>query len=660
MPKAFTLGNGNMMIGLDQQGQVYDVYYPHIGLENHTAGHLVHKIGVHVDGSISWLDDGSWEIDVTSTRDTMSSTVTALHKIKNVKLQFEDVVYNEKNIFIRKITVHNVLSTKRTIKLYINHQFEIYESHRGDTAFYDPEHKVVIHYKGRRVFLFNADHESLGIDDYSTGLLGIEGREGTYKDAEDGHLEQNPIEHGFVDSVVGFTCDVKGSSEQTIYYWMCVGKSLRETHDLNTYVLEKTPQYLINTTQSFWHAWVNKGNFSFFKLDPKIVTLFKQSLLTIRAHVDSKGAIIASGDSGLLKQGRDYYNYMWPRDGALTAMAFERAGYSHVVKNFFMFCNDRITEEGFLRHKYRADGSVGASWHPWVRNGEQQLPIQEDETALVLFALWQYYVNSKDLEFIETIYNSLVKKAAEFMVTYMDTQTGLPLPSYDLWEEKYMTSTYTSATVYAGLLAASKFAGLLGKSQSELKYRTFAEKIKKALEEKFYGEEDGYFYKGIVKEGSGYKLDKTLDMSSIYALYQFDVLNINDKKLESSIEKVKERLTCHTDIGGVARYEGDYYFRVSHDVPGNPWIITTLWLAQYYIHKAKNEKDFEEPVRLLHWAVDRALPSGILSEQMNPFTGEQLSASPLTWSHAEYIATVVLYLEKLEALGICDKCYPID
>ena len=98
---------------------------------------------------------------------------------------------------------------------------------------------------------------------------------------------------------------------------------------------------------------------------------------------------------------------------------------------------------------------------------------------------------------------------------------------------------------------------------------------------------------------------------------------------------------------------------MSEELPGNPWIITTLWLAPYHIRKAKSEADFTEAIRLLNWAADRALPSGALSEQMNPYTGEQLSATPLTWSHAEYVSTVILYLEKLEEFGIAQKCNPI-
>ena len=57
------------------------------------------------------------------------------------------------------------------------------------------------------------------------------------------------------------------------------------------------------------------------------------------------------------------------------------------------------------------------------------------------------------------------------------------------------------------------------------------------------------------------------------------------------MEQIEQRLWCRTDIGGVARYENDYYHQVSQDVgsvPGNPWIICTLWLAEWYIAKAKD------------------------------------------------------------------------
>ena len=85
-------------------------------------------------------------------------------------------------------------------------------------------------------------------------------------------------------------------------------------------------------------------------------------------------------------------------------------------------------------------------------------------------------------------------------------------------------------------------------------------------------------------------------------------------------------------------------------VPGNPWIICTLWQAQYLIEKARTLDELNEAIPLLEWTVRHAAPSGVLAEQINPYTAEHMSVSPLTWSHATYIIVVMEYLKKLQAL----------
>ena len=60
MARAITVGNGNLLVGLDYRGQVRDLYFPYVGLTNHVSGasgSYVHRIGVYVDGVMSWLDD---------------------------------------------------------------------------------------------------------------------------------------------------------------------------------------------------------------------------------------------------------------------------------------------------------------------------------------------------------------------------------------------------------------------------------------------------------------------------------------------------------------------------------------------------------------------------------------------------------------------------
>jgi GH15 family glucan-1,4-alpha-glucosidase len=311
-------------------------------------------------------------------------------------------------------------------------------------------------------------------------------------------------------------------------------------------------------------------------------------------------------------------------------------------------------------HKYRPDKSLGSSWHPWQKDGKYILPIQEDETAIVIYALWKHYILSRDLEFIESIYNSLIRKAGQFMVDYRDPKTHLPKPSYDLWEEKFGIHTYTCATVYGGLMAASLFAGILGKKTSENSFAQAAREVKDAILEHLIDPNTGMFYKMINFDDKGNVVpDRTPDISSVYGLYAFGVMHPDDPILEKAVMETVKRTMVKTQVPGISRYEGDLYYTVDKNTPGNPWFITTLWLAEFLAMKARSEHELSEAKHWMSWAAKHALTSGVLSEQLNPHNGDHISATPLAWSHSEFVLLVLLYLDKLEELGICPACNPV-
>ncbi|QQS18334.1 hypothetical protein IPL68_07015 [Candidatus Saccharibacteria bacterium] len=76
-----------------------------------------------------------------------------------------------------------------------------------------------------------------------------------------------------------------------------------------------------------------------------------------------------------------------------------------------------------------------------------------------------------------------------------------------------------------------------------------------------------------------------------------------------------------SSVGGSPRYESDSYFRADPTSMGNPWFVTTLWIAQYYLQTNRDE----EAQRLVDWTLSHALPSGALSEQINPKDGSPVS-----------------------------------
>jgi len=668
VPRDIPVGNGSLLVTFDSDYTIRDFYYPHVGKENHTKGYP-NRFGVWTIDGFSWINKRDWNITIDYLSGTLVTSVNAFNERLAVELICNDIVDYERNIYLRKIIVKNLTNSERDIRLFFHQDFSIMESEIGDTVFYDAKQNSLIHYKASRYFLINCSAEDVwGVREYATGIKRHQGAEGTWRDAEDGILEGNPIAQGSVDSTIGTSVKVPPRGQSVAYYWIAAGNNYRETNTLNNLLISEKPQSFIDRTASYWKHWVNKEELNFGNLPHDVVRLFKRSLLILATQIDNSGAIIAANDSDIRQYAKDTYSYMWPRDGALVASALMKAGYTTPCRKFFDFCTKIVTpynfcasvmvEDGFLLHKYNPDGSFGSSWHPWVRGEEIHVPIQEDETALLLWVIGQYYEMYRKIEVIRPMYHSFIEKAADFLVSYRDEKTGLPLPSYDLWEERRGILSFTTATVYGGLMAAARLSDIFHHTEKSELYQKTAEQIKTAIDRYLYSEEQNRFLRMIYpKKDGGYEIDETVD-ASLYGMYAFGVYPPDDIKIQNTMKAIEETLWVKTEIGGIARYERDNYQRVGNNdsIPGNPWIICTMWLAQYSISGAKSFKDLERAEYFLKWAVSRSLPSGVLAEQINPFTGEPVSVSPLTWSHATVVQTVMDYLDKLQELHVCETC----
>ena len=124
----------------------------------------------------------------------------------------------------------------------------------------------------------------------------------------------------------------------------------------------------------------------------------------------------------------------------------------------------------------------------------------------------------------------------------------------------------------------------------------------------------------------------------------FGLFPSDGDELTSSIQTLQQLFGLNSDTIGLPRYENDNYQRQDESITGNHWFITTLWLAQYYIEH--NQTD--EATRILDWVKRHALATGVLSEQVNPADDAILSVAPLTWSHAEYVATLLDTITEME------------
>jgi GH15 family glucan-1,4-alpha-glucosidase len=651
MARHLVIGNGKMLLNLDQHCYIRDIYYPFVGQLNHVGGQYC-RFGIWVEGKFSWLDEPEWKFELDYIEDSLVTNIIARHEGLGIELQMNDGIHQRECIYIKRVVIRNKTSETREVRLFFHQDLMIDGSEVGDTAVYYPENHTLYHYKRSNYFMFNGFSDEGGMTQYSTGIKRFQSAEGTWRDAEDGVLMGNSIAQGSVDSTISFRTVVSGGSDKTVYYWMSIGKNLEEVKELNQYVHENHPEKLLSRMVIYWKHWLRRAETDFGDLPHDVVKMFKHSLLLVRTQVDERGAILAANDTDILQYNRDHYSYMWPRDGALIADAMSMAGYQSVIAPFFHFCAQALSPEGYLYHKYNPDGTVGSSWHPYIVQGSRRLPIQEDETALVLFALWQDYTRNQVIELPQSLYSNLIRKAASFLSQYMEHSLSLPKPSYDLWEERYGIWTYTAASVYGGLMAAAFFTELFGDYERSDHYKNTAQSIKHGMITHLWDEESGRFARGLIQKDNRWVKDMTLE-SSLFGILEFGVLPVEDERVVKTMLSIKEGLQVKTEIGGIARYTNDYYFQQSGEidkVPGNPWIICTLWVANFEIDSAKSIEELEGAKNTLQWVSDHALQSGLLPEQLNPYDGTPLSVAPLTWSHATFVQSVSKYAAKYKAL----------
>lgn len=638
MGRAAVLSNGQMFVGMDENGLVHDFYYPYVGLDNLTnARSMHHKIGVWVDGVFSWIDDGSWDTSIDFEESALVTLIKLRSETMGISIVTKDFIDLEYNALVRRINITNESGAKRDIRLFMHQVFQISRAGRADTAMYVPDDNYVLDYKGRCCLLIaGKTGDGADFDQYAIGNYAIEGKAGTFMDSEDGELSDNAVEHGGVDSVIRFQNTTDAGASFDVDYWVIAAGSQTDAQVAHTYFKYYSIDERLTRIRQHWRKWLSPGDNRTGLLPADLRELTEKSLMIIKAHCDSRGSILASGDSSIFNYGRDYYCYCWPRDAAYAVWPLIRLGIYDEARLLFEFMRDTMHRDGYLMHKYQPDRSIGSTWHPLVHGHHKELAIQEDETAMVVYMLGEYYRQTRDKTLITNFYQSFIKPCANFMGGFVDKATGLPHASYDLWEQKFLTTTYTTSTVIAGLEAAAELASVVDHPEDAVSWQKSAHDMRQNMSTFYHP--DGYFRKGfLLQPDDSLMYDDTLDISSLFGPFMFAGLETDDPRMSSTLRQIETRLLNSSPIGGVIRFEHDNYFLAKQQYKGNPWVVCTLWLAQYYRTIGRHE----EAEKLVRWCSDRAFTSGVLSEQFDPETGIAVSVTPLVWSHAELVNTLL-------------------
>jgi len=622
------LGNPKLLVTMGRKGEIFALFYP----RRDTAQHAEESMGcIHINNKLSWFDSIEWVSRQNYIKNT-NMVVTKLTR-HGVKVTITDFVLPDAPVLVRRFSI----STKRPLKgkFYYYSKFNAGEMQHKNSNLYDPEHKMLIQYR--------QDHH-IGIkgvpsfDEWQVGkAMDIVWWTNAKIDMEDGKLQKNMEDIGNLNMAAGWELEMDEGESKEITVYIGVSDSRVLIYKYLHKISEKPVGDLLKKTKNHWIGWLNSARTpdGFTGRAEEFVKPYNRALLTLDLLSDpEEGSFIAAPefDPGFERCGG--YGYCWNRDSSKIVLSLTSAGYPEYARRFFKWCKKTQMPDGSWFQRYWLNGDIAPSWCNF------EYSTQLDETGVTLYAANEYHKTldgiHRDL-FLDEIWLFMLQ-GAEYLMRR--TGGGLHDTCMDLWETYYGTFTYTNASIYAGLLAASEIAIERQETGLGKRWQERGEFIKQQMLDKLWLDE-GYFARGIIDN----RVDTAVDASILGCIVPFGLLDPEKETelemIRSVISIIEQKLSVSVNgHRGILRYENDHY------IGGNPWVVLTLWLSRTLLYLAPYEVDansnIERALEYIRWSLKGTTSPGLFPEQVDKHTGRPVWAIPLGWSNSLFIENILM------------------
>jgi glucoamylase len=682
---AAIVGDSKMLAVLSRSGEIVRLFWPHVDYGQHVEKF---KIGVKPSSRkrTLWLDDSGWIHWQTYVESTNVLITESKHDRVGLNLTTTAFVLPGCDALALSYSVRNEGKTKREITLLVYEHIRIDESPYNNTALFDESAAALVFYLRDTAVATYSSRRPSGYQ------LGVEGEKSSaLAAAQSAELDGTAIQHKSPDAAIAWDLGpVEPGESAGVTLFIALADSYREAiSDAADFAATDTGSAL-HSTKMYWRTWIagdtpehgvacrdsaveapapRRRRTSRLRrpigLPPntlaafnrshreKIARLFDRSLLAIKLLSDREtGAIIAAPEFDREREACGGYGYTWGRDGAFIAHSLGLAGFPNEAEAFFGYARRVQEPGGAWLHRHYSSGQLAPSWGL----------LQIDETGAILWAMAQHYRMTRSREFLRDCWES-IERGAQYLTQSIDPETGLPIPSFDLWEEDICESIYAAAAVTAGLAAAAECAAAQGSKSDSRAWAKGAVELRQAIIQRLWDPKRKTFLRAVKKVVSeetfakGWKRDKSnfyiaredgrmydtffqsrdsrVDSSLLGLAYPFRIFSARDPMMRGTARSVHNRLWWKP-TGGILRYEGDHY------AGGNPWILTTLWLALYHAEAGETSR----AARLIEWAADHGTETDLLTEQVDKKTGKPMWAVPLAWSHAMFLLATLRIGEK--------------
>jgi oligosaccharide amylase len=626
------IGNKKIVASYTKKGELLRLYYP--APDNRQfIDYCYAGLKINDSGLVNLYNDINNEYNQYYIEDTNVLKTEIYNTYFNLKIEQTDFVPIKENILIKKYVFTNKGNIDLDVK-FLQHSKLI--SNENDEVSCKIINQGMIQYS----------HDfALSTVSKNTKLLSFQIND-TESNIHTGIIQDKDYIGMSADSSIAYNIGIiKPNEKQELCLLIWINENnekykLDEIEHKNDEIKKIDIEKELQNTVKYWKRYVKEHSKLELKenteYDKKIKHIYTRTILLYPLLInDETGGISASIeiDENRSKCGR--YSYCWPRDAVFITKAFDILGMEKETEKFYKsFCKSTQSKSGMWEQRFYTDGRLAPCWG-----------YQIDETASVIYGIYNHYERTKNLKFVKDNFK-MMEKASKFLQTYVEDvieEKNTMHVSYDLWEMHEGIHLYSMASIFGAFNAMVKMYESIenekeekeNKEQAKNRLRQediteqkeiltkYLEKIKNYVLKTFYNENRRCFKRN--------NQDEKADISTLGCVTPFAMFSPKEKKIVNTVEKIN--LTLRTYTGGYKRFEDDNYMN------GNPWPIATLWMALYYLEI----KEYKKAKECLDFVVASSTKHGFLAEQVDNSTMESNWVIGLGWSHAMF----VIVLEKL-------------
>lgn len=385
----------------------------------------------------------------------------------------------------------------------------------------------------------------------------------------------------------------------------------------------------LDRTVSYWRAWAKHCNIP-FEFQSEVI----RSALALKLHIfEDTGAIIAATTTSVPEgpePGRTWdYRYCWLRDAYFVITALNRLGHFDEMERFIRYLQNLCASEPtrVLQPVYGISGEKELHERelPWLSGFSGLGPVRVGNAAykmdqhdvygeMVLAITPSFFDRRMDRTDQEQALRNVEQLIEQAIVTFEQPDAGI-------WEFRGRKehSVFSKLMNWAAVDRGVRIAGHIGRDELAAQWSPIRERMRASIERDGWNERLGFYTQSYGNEHP--------DAANLL-IPAINFVSHRDERFQRMID-VYERIL--RSGRGVYRYKAPDDF----GVPKTTFTVCAFWMADALWGAGRKAEARE----LFSSVIHRANHVGLLSEDMDPVSGELWGNFPQTYSHVGLINT---------------------